>query len=306
MDNTQTHEQQGDYLRKEFTALGMSQRQVGEAVGYSSGTINQIYKGTYANPDPIIELMIGYLRRIKSRKDVIETKQFNEGIEFMDSIHGTGGFGVLTAGSGAGKSFLGRYYSVTHEKVVYNNWIPGMNAKEMLFSLAYAVVSSPSAGTPYDITMQIIKSLRREPRTLILDEADQMPEKMANIIRSIHDDGNCSMVLTGIPKLETILKGGTKNTAYVYSRITAWRRLGQATKKDLRNWADHYGFHLSDDMLESLLRWVGKSGEYRMLKNIFRVADKAIDQYDVHDDAIFEAYKQVLSREDGRKPAFAA
>jgi len=255
-----------------------------------------VYACKYPNPEPILELMVALVRRMKNRKNIVETTQFQEAIDFYDSIYKIGYFGVFLMPSGLGKSFASQYYAVTKENVVYCVWRPSMNLKEMLYSVADAVVSSPSKGSLDDVAMEIIKNLRAKPRMIIIDEADLMPEKMANIIRSIHDDGNCSISLTGMPILERTLRGGSKNTAYVYSRINRWRTASESKPKDVLSWADHYGYRISDELVDDLLRWIKKAGEYRMLKNLFDTVLPIQQEYDTHDEAVREAYKQVLSR----------
>lgn len=293
-------------LQREFAALNMSQRQIAEAIGYSSAVVNQIFAKKYEKPDRIIELMVGLLRRLKSRQNIVPTTQFKEALDFFDSVYKRGMFGVMLGASGLGKSFAGEYYAVTNDDVAYCLWLPSMNLKEMLYSIADSVVSSPAKGSLYQVQMEIIKALRARPRMLIIDEADLMPEKMANIIRSINDDGNCSIALCGMPILETILKGGSKNTAYVYSRIKRWRTMGQPKREDILRWAEFYNLTLSDELTDDLLRWIGKSGEYRMLNNLFSTVADVKDKFETHDDAVRDAYTQVLSRGHKRKTAFAA
>lgn len=285
-----------DSLRQEFTALNMTQKQVGDLIGYSDATVNQIWAKKYEKPQRILELMTQALRRLKNRTNVVPTRQFKQANDFLSAANERGHFGVLLGMSGLGKTHACEFFAATNENVSYCRWLPSMNMREMLYAIADSVMSAPAKGSLYEVQLDVMRSLRQRPRMLIIDEADLMPEKMGNLIRSIHDDGACTLVLAGMPVLQRTLTGGTKNTAYVYSRVKMWRTLENPEKLDVAAWASHYGYNLSDDMTNDLLQWISRHGEYRMLRNLFDSVKKVLPMYETHDQAVSAVYKQSLSK----------
>lgn len=299
-----------EWLAQEVKASSLSQRQIAEGVGYSPSTINQVLNGNYEKPDAIIDRMVNFFRQRHQRADIIETRNYEECQNFFDTVIPKNALGMVVGNSGFGKTKICKHYAANHDNVAYVEIDRSMNVKEVLVALAEAMLINVAKGSLYDWKNTIKTALRKKPRHIIIDQADLLPMKAFDILRTIHDDGHCSMIFAGMP---TVISAMTSNPrygadmSYLYSRVRHLFNLTGPTVKDVLLFAEKFDLNVGNEMIKQLLTWISCRGEFRLLKSIFEDAKdfKQAGIMDTDEERVQAAYQNLLKRETAHDVAYA-
>lgn len=184
------------------------------------------------------------------------------GLERMAVFYGPPGFG---------KSFAASHCIVAYGAVhivVQDLWSKSTFLKAVLEELGIK-----PRGTLADMGRQVQEGLAQTGRTLIVDEADRAAKRgMIEMIRDIHDNSACSVILIGEENLPQSLKKWER----VHSRMLEWVGAEPADARDLRMLADHYcpGVEIEDELLAKILK--DTSGSIRRITtNCARIKEMA-------------------------------
>lgn len=291
-----------EWLRQEVAANNLTQKEIAQAIGYSNTVINQFLQGKYTGDSShIMERMVQYIRRLHNSKDLLQTKAAKAAFDFFDLVKNDNSLAVLLGDSGVGKTKISQSYAFTRERVAYCCAVQAMNSREILISMANSILSTPPSGTVYECQLSIEQALRQRPRMIIVDQADLLNVKTLDIIRSIHDDGHCSMVLVGLPYLESLMKRGPRsreNLAYLYSRVGYMRFLPRPDRVDIRVFAKKYDLEISELFADEMMQWIRNAGELRTCHHLMARARDLKGKVGNSDEDAIRAARGVLLKKD--------
>lgn len=98
---------------------------------------------------------------------------------------------------------------------------------------------------------QIIDAVNYEPKPIIIDEADYLVAgNMIQLIREIHDETHCPIVLMGEGQLSMKLR----KYEMVYNRVLKWEQAEKCSIEDTILLADMYatGLDMAEDLIQAL------------------------------------------------------
>lgn len=204
------------------------------------------------------------------------------------------GLGIVVGKSGFGKTFTLKYYSKS-PRVAFVECNEAMNPRDLVKAIERQLGLPHITGTINDRLDSIKAFFNSNPGyLLIIDEADKLitkyAQKKAEILRTIYDDSDVGMVLSGEPALENMIE---KYIPRMANRIDLYWKLHGLKKSDVISYLDGYDFDGSatDEMVRRATN--EKNGCFRLLdrtfKNVMRIADGEITL-----DTVSEASSMML------------
>jgi DNA transposition AAA+ family ATPase len=189
----------------------ISHTKVARAIGISAPTLSQILKGTYPLKDDgkVIEAIKAFLRVRESGWEIEETSTRNQIIEVCRRARDDQGFYVIIGKSGLGKTEGLLAYIKMHGGF-FVDVKASFTPKAFLWEILRAIGEgwTPYRGL-YDRYKVITRKLAGYKRPLlIIDQANRLSIKALEILRDIHDDVRCGLILTGVRRLEELLMKG--------------------------------------------------------------------------------------------------
>lgn len=199
------------------------------------------------------------------------------------------GLGIVVGKSGFGKTYTLKYYSKS-PRVAFVECNEAMNPRDLVKAIEKQLGLPHISGTINDRLDGIKEFFNSNPGyLLIIDEADKLitkyAQKKAEILRTIFDDSDVGMVLSGEPALENLV---AKYIPRMANRIDLYWKLRGLKKADVISYLDGYDFDGAalDEMVRRATN--DKNGCFRLLdrtfKNVMRLADGEIT-LDVVEDA---------------------
>lgn len=259
----------------------LSQGQIARETGINRGLLSLVLSGKYTGDiERYNNQLSQWYRKREARRSLCQTSCFKAVQQICGIAKDERKFAVITGDSGVGKTEAVHYFAQTQTEVAIIVCDKTMNINAMMIAIGRAVgenVQGMTTGSIYDRKEMIVNNLRREPKTIIIDEADLLNYRELEIIRAIYDVGFCSLILIGLARLETIMsKGRTlkENYAQIYSRVGIKRELKAPTKDDIKLILDQYGYQVGESFISQMKATIHEKGELRMLVNILENAKK--------------------------------
>ena len=183
------------------------------------------------------------------------------------------GLGVFFGFSGYGKTHAGIYAQNKHGCIKVD-FRPIWSVKYLLRAILSELGETNYRGTNADLEARIVERLA-EPNApiLIIDEADFLVDKnMIEIIRSIHDASNASIILIG----EEALPNKLRRSERTWNRVLGFVAAQPCDLEDARSLARawHSDLDISDAMLNHLIT-ICRGEARRITTNLDHVADWA-------------------------------
>ncbi|MRN38965.1 ATPase [Neisseria sp. N95_16] len=217
---------------------GLSQSQLARAIGSSVSQINMYLKGNYAEHGGKYETVE---KKIETYLDVQESKAQREELNIgfvstptMRRIMGTmleaheGGEVVVIYGqAGLGKTQAVKRYCEKNPTAILIEANPSFNALVLMRKLATAC-KLVNTGSLNDLFEAVADRLRDSGRLIVVDEAENLPLRALEILRRLHDETGCGLVLSGMPKLVANLRGKHGELVQLYSRVSRALPLGDS------------------------------------------------------------------------------
>lgn len=183
--------------------------------------------------------------------------------------------GVLHGPSGYGKT-VSMGFTAQRADAAYLEAKSVWTQRSLLLAIAEELGIRNLAKTAPELLNQIIEQLNREPRGLIIDEADHIVRKQhIEILRDIHDATRVPVLLVG----EEALPEKLKRWERFHNRILVATPAQPATEEDARKLRDHYcpRVVMADDLVKQIV--LSCRGVTRRivvcLKNAERIAAEA-------------------------------
>ena len=140
---------------------------------------------------------------------------------------------MLFRSAGLGKTESLRRYAVLNPDVIYLEVDTAYSPRELMKCLLREL-GGDFKGTINDLKMVVIERLKGSGRLLIIDQAEYLSERSLDLLRSIHDQAKCGILIAGMQKLFQNLRGNTSVNEQIMTRVAAYAELKPLTSEDVQ------------------------------------------------------------------------
>jgi len=275
---------------QEKIAGGVSQAKVAADLGVSTAKLSQWLAGKYGGDNGKMGAAVaGYLVR-QSEVEVQETLFYPKGIveTTMTALvrstaiqaYREGEIAVIYGNAGSGKTSGIKAFSYQNQGTIVVTANVGYTAKVLFQEIADNLDLS-AKGSVYDIFTRIKNKLNGVKKTIIIDEAEHLPYRALDLLRSLQDDVKFGLVLVGLPRLLHNLKGNKSEYAQLYSRISVAYKAPEMSKADAEKVLSLVGIDRANAIICALETSGNIRSAVKLAKNVKHIADKnsrAIDR----------------------------
>jgi DNA transposition AAA+ family ATPase len=225
----------------------LSRNAAAKAMGINSGRLTDFLNKKYAgNITDTADRVRNFLENQSERellepnKDGIASGVYNteEILKLSKLCHIEDLFGLIVGPSGAGKTYALQAYAREHKDVIYIEIDRAYSAKEVFKEIA-SQLKAPEIGHLNTIKKEIIKRLKGTGRLVIIDQAEYLPVRALDLLRTIFDKAGVGIVIAGMQGLLNNLKGVDGLNAQIYSRIGAFVQLDKLNDDDIKALVHH-------------------------------------------------------------------
>ncbi|EAP2378137.1 AAA family ATPase [Salmonella enterica] len=289
-------------LKDVMDTHGYSQGQVARAIGRSSATMNQYLQGKYNGDIADMEERISnFIRRVREKQNAlriderfVSTPTARKGLEVLAYAHQECEICVLYGAAGLGKTITLKEYARRDDAVIFIEADPGYTARTLLEELCGRLRLSKN-GNIHTLIDLCVEKLKGAGRLLIIDEAELLPYRALEVIRRLHDKAGIGVVMAGMPRLITNLKGKRGEFAQLYSRVALALDMGNSLdREDFDQIAVDLMPEAEDQKIRNALYDQSKGNARRLFKlarGVYRTCD--ISKKDVSVTAI-EKFSEML------------
>lgn len=207
---------------------GLTQAAVSRSIGVSPGSyslwLTQKYEGNISN---ISEAVKNYLEREKERTEVITinakfvmTYTARKIFEIARMCHLDREMGVVYGQAGLGKTCAIKEYARKNSGVLVIETDPGWTARILIQRIDNAL-GLQTSGNLDKIMSEIVRALVNTDKLIIVDEAENLSSEILNLLRRVQDHAHIGILLVGMPKLVSNLRGRRGELTQLYSRAGA-------------------------------------------------------------------------------------
>lgn len=213
-------------------AKGANQTDVGKAIGRSPAVISAFLKGTYnGNLEDLETRLRGFLEKSKAReyatpRSVPFIKTYNGSAfeEIADRCLLENEMGVCTGDAGAGKTMAFTEYATRHPEAIAVFANLGFTAR-VLFAHLCDCLDLSKKGNVFELYERVVGKLKGSGRLIMVDQAEYLPYRALELLRSVYDEAAVGILLVGMPRLYHNLKQDKGDFAQLYSRVAVYRKL---------------------------------------------------------------------------------
>jgi DNA transposition AAA+ family ATPase len=256
-------------LRSLLAGGELKLRDIEDKIDYAGPTISQHLAGKYQaeNTEQLDSALIRFYQLWIAEHTIVETKLVRSVNGFLDLAWKRRRMVRIRGDNGVGKTKATNAYVAQNDYAIKVK-LSGVTApNSLLNAIGRALgIDQTMVGSRQDRLDAIIRALKRKPRLLIIDEADELVPKTLKILRDVHGDENayCGMVLVGTDALDKLLRD--PDLRYMRRRIKMTldvgyhrddRRNGESKDiyRELRKIADMWPHKLSDHDLKEVFDW---------------------------------------------------
>jgi len=280
----------------------ISLRTLEEEAGYSRSAWSSYFKGTYRGTSTNLDMaLIRFLEEWKATVSLAPISALNMIIKVCNLTFRHNELAVVFGDAGVGKTVSVKHYARTHDDVILIQSTRAIQAGELLILILKRLGEYHTGYSSLQTRIDHIQlALRRQKKLIIIDEADQLPVRTLEMIRSFYDDGNCGLVLIGLPRIIDLMTRGQslrENLAQLYSRVGYKYEIKPPKLNEIRLIVDRYGYNLSHRIFNEIREWSSGSGELRMVTKLMERAKNLLvwnELKEVTDDTIRSAYDLLI------------
>lgn len=193
---------------------GLSQTKLAKLVGISSGTLSQLRNGKYAaDPQQVFNILENYFgvkeeaKLTYSETGYVETSISSEIYDIIRICQVKGGLAVACGAAGIGKTKAAQQFIKDHRtNSVLITINPCLTAIKSLLKVIASRIGASIEKSRDELWMSIVESLS-DGMVLIFDEAQHLPPKTIEVLRSFSDyftDNGQTLGICFIGNLETV------------------------------------------------------------------------------------------------------
>lgn len=221
-----------EQLKQFIEETGQTATAVARALGIAPSTLSQYLSGSYRGSVERIDADVqSFLARQaeketqpRRRVSFVDTTPARKVFEVARICHMEGCIGVVYGDAGLGKTTAVKEYTAQNSGVILIEADLGYTAK-VLFEELHRALGMDGRGTIHAMMTDVLAKLRGSERLIIVDEAEHLPYRALELLRRVHDKADVGILLTGMPRLISNLRGKRGEYAQLYSRVTVAGRL---------------------------------------------------------------------------------
>lgn len=202
------------------------------SMGVSTSALSQFLNDKYeGDNEKLAGKVKGWLKRQEERRnyneiltETIMTRAVKKIQQVARLCHIERDMGVATGDAGVGKTRGCKYYSAKNKDVILVRAHVGYTTKALMGKI-HEEVGLSGHGSVFDMFNGVVERLRDSGRLIIVDEAENLPYKAHELLRSIYDHAGIGILLCGMPRLISILRGNKGEYKQLYSRIGVHARI---------------------------------------------------------------------------------
>ncbi len=230
-------------MREELKQLmerrGWSQSHVARALGISGAALSQWLDGKYkGDVRRINEAVKAFLIREKERLQTpkklfpfVLTGNAQKVFETARFCHIDGEIGLVIGDAGTGKTTAVKEYARRNPDVILIEADLGYTTR-VLFRELHRAVGYDGEGLIHDMFTDVVGKLADSGRLIIVDEAEHLPYRALELLRRVYDKAGIGILLVGMPRLLTNLRGKRGDYAQLYSRVGIATKLHPVSAND--------------------------------------------------------------------------
>lgn len=272
---------------------GLGVTEVAKLTGYSKTTVSKLCSGTYPNGHKTRQDILDRLREsgysvpeepvhVNNESEVfVQTENVSRIYWLLESLQAddadlTSSIGVVTGQAGRGKTFAVKRFAAMNAQVYYVFFVDGFSVVDVLREMAYE--ASGTRPFSFRACLDVIDEATRHERTVfVLDEADKMPKRYFDLVRSINERCAAPMVLVGEENLNQILQSERR----LRSRV---RDVVSCEPISIADVSSYYRVVLGQELDPTIARdlWRRSGGDFRpvvrdamTVKSIMQASDLA-------------------------------
>lgn len=261
-------------LKHFLEVSGLKAHHIESAIGEKKGTAVEQYLAHGAD-DRQIEERLCALLGFDAEWPPEPTRNLQSVFEVCDRARTKGRMVAIGGRAGYGKSTALALYARVHG-CIYYCYDEVSNNRDVLRALGYLAGSQAlSSVTMGEILRRIVALVHRTRRPIIIDQADTLPFKSIEALRSIHDQTGVGIILAGLPdRLPARLqkRNEKEHAEQVQSRINAKVTLPPPCREDVELICARFGIRAQKSIDFVFQR--AKVGGYRY---VFMLCDDARD-----------------------------
>ncbi len=206
-------------LKDFMNESGKSQNQIAKELGLSGATISQFLDGSYKGDNGRIAtdienyLALAFERNLSTDKTVFNVNLMNtkKVLFACRYAHKSNDIALVSGAAGAGKTTALRYYRDNNPGTLYIEATPCMTSTKSILRAIGKSIGKNIITNADEFLEEICKSLRGSNRLIIMDEADHLPFKALQLLRSINDRAGVGIILSGNDRIYTQMTTGQKS-----------------------------------------------------------------------------------------------
>lgn len=215
---------------------------ISRSLGVSAAMLSQFMNDKYPGDNGSLAKKIeAFLKRQDERTsytdifpEALPTKNVQRILNVCRICHLEGEMGVITGDAGLSKTTgLKEYVRQNPGSVIFVEVIPGTTAKNLAIQI-HKECGYDGRGTQWAMFQDIIEKLKNSERLIIIDEAEHLPTTALELTRRIHDMTKIGVVMAGLPKLLTNLRGLKSEFRQLFSRIGVKAELKNLEEEDVQ------------------------------------------------------------------------
>jgi hypothetical protein len=220
-------------------ATGLSQGDLGKAIGRSGPTLNAWLKDRYEGDNLDLERRLrSYLEKVRGRGNVtpravtfIPTWNAQALFAIADRCAHECELGVVTADAGMGKTTALMEYARLHPEVIY---VPAnlCFTARVLFIFLCDTLGLSTAGSVHEMFRRVVEKLDKSDRLIMVDQAEYLPYRALELLRSVYDEAQVGILLVGMDRLYHNLKKDKGEFAQLYSRVAVYHKLSYGLREE--------------------------------------------------------------------------
>lgn len=266
-------EQLTEYIEKS----DITQSAISRALGINQGRLNQWLLGKYTGSNEKIEeavksfLALQEERAAQKAQEIIfcPTKNAKKTFELARFCHLMRKIGVLYGDAGLGKTIAINEYAKQNPDVILFEANLSFSTKITIAELHQAT-GLTGIGSIHQMFEDIVERLKGTGRLIIIDQAEYLPYRALELLRSIYDKAGIGILLVGMPRLISNLKGMHGQFKQLYSRIIMAGKLERMTEDDVKLILQNNIQEYDQDTLKNCVDL--SKGNGRVLSNILEVS----------------------------------
>jgi DNA transposition AAA+ family ATPase len=199
---------------------------VARGIGVSPASVSQFLAGKYTGDNNrLTEKLKSWLKRQYEQQghreiftETVDTFAIIKVKDACRTAHIQGEMVVITGDSGVGKSRGLQAYAASNPDVIMIRVIPSYSMRDLMSEI-HKRVGLNGDSTVTGMSNDVIEKMANSGRLIIVDEAEHLPKKALEMLRTIYDMAGIGIVLAGMPHLIINMRGSRGEFKQIYSRI---------------------------------------------------------------------------------------